>query len=157
MLTATRMATPPRARADLCKPSNWAIAQLPGLSTQDEASLIACGIQTTFQLLQKTQTIAQRQTLATQIQSPVQRINKWMALAHLACIPSVGCQYCGLLLHAGVTSPTQLAAIPVARLHRQMLRLQIATMQRPDLCPGLDQVSQWVEQAKLLAIRLRQG
>jgi hypothetical protein len=31
-----------------------------------------------------------------------------------------------------------------------MLKLHVAMMQRPDLCPRLEQVAQWVEQARWL-------
>jgi hypothetical protein len=128
--------------------SNWAIAQLPGLSAQDQSRLAACGIQTTFQLLSQARTASQRQALATQLQTHTQYVNKWVALADLARIPAVGCQYCGLLLHAGISSPSQLAQTPLPRLHRQILKLQVAMMQRQDLCPSLNEVAQWIEQAQ---------
>lgn len=132
------------------QPSNWAIELLPGLSAQDQTKLIDCGIHTTFQLLQTTKTPLQRQALASHLQIHIQHINKWAALANLARIPAVGCTYCGLLLHAGISSPRQLAQTPLPRLHRQILKLQVAMMQRQDLCPGLDEVAQWIEQAKHL-------
>jgi hypothetical protein len=132
------------------QPQNWDIAQLPGLSQQDHRLLLSCGIQTTQQLLQRTRTAVQRQALASQLQVHLQWVNKWVALANLAQIPAVGCQYCGLLLHAGISAPTQLAETPVSRLHQQMLKLHVAMMQRPDLCPRLEQVAQWVEQARWL-------
>ncbi|HEY9641552.1 MAG TPA: DUF4332 domain-containing protein [Coleofasciculaceae cyanobacterium] len=140
-----------RDRPVACKSSNWAIAQLPGITAQDEANLVGCGIHTTFQLLQKAQTPDQRQTLATEMQVHIQHVNKWFALANLARIPAVGCQYCGLILHAGISSPIQLSQTPVARLHSQIMRLQVATLQRQDLCPGVGEVSQWIEQARQLA------
>ena len=68
----------------------------------------------------------------------------------MARIPSVGNQYCGLLLHAGIISVAQLAQTPFARLHRQITRLQVATIRRKDLIPPVEQVKQWVEQAKVL-------
>ena len=77
-------------------------------------------------------------------------INKWIALADLARVPSIGIQYCGLLLHAGVGSVVQLAQIPTHRLHKQILRLQVATMQRSDLCPAVDIVQQWIQEAKVV-------
>jgi hypothetical protein len=129
---------------------NWAIDRLPGLSEQDQSRLKSCGICSTGQLLQQSQTPAQRQALAAQLQIHVQHVNKWSALANLAQIPSVGCDYCGLLLHAGISSPAQLAQTPLPRLHRQILKLQVATMQRQDLCPSLDQVSVWIEEARQL-------
>ena len=144
---------PPKPKIVPLKPSNWAIAQLPGISSQDEASLVSCGIHTTFQLLQKAQTLDQRRILAAEMQIPIQHVNKWAALAHLACIPTVGCQYCGLLLHAGISSPGQLAQTPIAQLHQQVLKLQIATMQRQDLCPGFGEVARWIEQATQLQTR----
>ncbi|WP_144871794.1 DUF4332 domain-containing protein [Hyella patelloides] len=33
----------------------------------------------------------------------------WVTLANLVKITSVGCQYCGFLLHSGITSTTQLS------------------------------------------------
>jgi hypothetical protein len=136
------------SRPSSVQPSNWAIAQLPGLSPQNQAGLASCGIQTTLQLLQQTRTPAQRQALATQLQIHIQHLNKWVALANLARIPAVGCQYCGLLLHAGISSPAQLVQTPLPRLHRQILKFQVATLQRQDLCPPLEQVEQWIQQAK---------
>ncbi len=130
--------------------ADWSIDQLPGLSTDDHNRLIASGIHTTLQLLQQGKTPEKRGILASQLQIPIRHINKWVALADLARIPGVGCQYCGLLLHAGVASPTQLAKTPLDRLHRQMLKLQVATLQRRDLCPAIGEVEQWSQQARVL-------
>jgi hypothetical protein len=71
-------------------------------------------------------------------------------MANLARIPSVGCQYCGLLLHAGVASADQLAQMPVELLHQQILKLHVATMQRNDLTPSVDRVQKWIQQARLV-------
>jgi predicted flap endonuclease-1-like 5' DNA nuclease len=132
---------------------NWAIAQLPGLSSQDQAHLAEQGIETTQQLLKTAWTADDRQALATQLQIHIHHVNKWFALANLARVPSVGCQYCGLLLHAGISNPAQLAQLSPANLHRQILRLKVTTEQRPEDCPGFDQVVQWIEQARQLCIR----
>jgi predicted flap endonuclease-1-like 5' DNA nuclease len=121
---------------------------MPGLNLQDQTLLLNCGIETTQQLLHATRTPLQRQALANQMQTHLQRVNKWVALADLARIPAVGCRYCGLLLHAGISSPAQLAQTPLPRLHRQILKLQVAMMQRQDLCPSLDQMAEWIAQAK---------
>lgn len=51
---------------------------------------------------------------------------------------------CGLLLHAGVISVVQLAQIPTHRVYQQVLRLQVATLQRRDLYPAI-QFSKAVE------------
>ncbi len=129
---------------------NWAISTIPGLSTADQNQLQSQGIQTTFQLLRCTQTAEQLQSLATQLNTPIRFIKKWVALADLARIPIVGCQYSGLLLHVGVLSVRQLAQMPISKLHSQILRLQVSLLQTKEQCPDLGQVSQWINQAKQL-------
>ncbi|MGJ3248926.1 MAG: DUF4332 domain-containing protein [Elainellaceae cyanobacterium] len=131
--------------------SNWDILNLPGLDADHQRQLIQLGITTTCQLLQRTQTPAQRQNLASQLRVHPRHVAKWSALSDLARVPSVGCQYCGLLLHAGISSTQLLAQTPLPRLHKQVLKLQVATMQRQDLCPSLDQVSLWIQQARWVA------
>ncbi|MEG3966577.1 DUF4332 domain-containing protein [Microcoleus sp. T2B6] len=130
---------------------DWPIAHLPGLSKENQSQLEECSITTTGQLISLTKTQAAKVLLANQLQINIQYVNKWVAMANLARIPSVGCQYCGLLLHAGVASPAQLAQMPVERLHQQILRLHVATMQRNDLTPSVDRVQKWVQQARLVS------
>ncbi|HEY9798867.1 MAG TPA: DUF4332 domain-containing protein [Leptolyngbyaceae cyanobacterium] len=129
---------------------DWPIDQLPGLSQEEQSQLENCGIKTTASLVKQGKTLESRLALASKLQVHIQYVNKWIALADLARIPSVGTQYCGLLLHAGVGSVVQLAEIPTHRLHKQILRLQVATMQRRDLCPAIELVQQWNQQAKFL-------
>jgi hypothetical protein len=130
---------------------DWPIAHLPGLSKENQSQLEECSITTTGQLIRMTKTQAAKVLLANQLQINIQYVNKWVAMANLARIPSVGCQYCGLLLHAGVASPAQLAQMPVERLHQQVLRLHVATMQRNDLTPSVDRVQKWVQEARLVS------
>jgi predicted RecB family nuclease len=144
------MYTKPKTHRRATQPSDWSIEQLPGLTDQDQSNLRELGITTTGQLLQKANTPQARQVLANQLQIKAQYVNKWVVLADLARVPGVGCQYCGLLLHAGIGSVTQLAQTPAHRLHQQILRLQVATMQRRDLCPQVDEVAAWIRQAREL-------
>jgi Domain of unknown function (DUF4332) len=102
-------------------------------------------------LIAATRTPETKQALAGKLQIHSQHINKWVAMAELSSIPSVNCQYCGLLLHAGIASVSQLAQTPVHRLHQQILRLQVATMQRRDLCPSVEEVQLWIQQAKAIS------
>ncbi|MDZ7960244.1 MAG: DUF4332 domain-containing protein [Aulosira sp. DedQUE10] len=127
---------------------DWPIEQLPGLSQEEQSHLQNCGITTTGLLVKNGKTLEARVALANKLQVHIQYVNKWVALADLARIPTVGTQYCGLLLHAGIGSVAQLAQIPVHRLHKQILRLQVATMQRRDLCPAIELVQQWSYQAR---------
>ncbi|BAZ01073.1 hypothetical protein NIES37_50710 [Tolypothrix tenuis PCC 7101] len=128
--------------------SCWPIEQLPGLSPAEQSQLQNCGITTTGLLVKNGKTLEARVALANKLQVHLQYVNKWVALADLARIPTVGTQYCGLLLHAGIGSVAQLAQVPAHRLHKQILRLQVATMQRRDLCPAIELVQQWSYQAR---------
>jgi len=141
----------PKTHQSATQPRNWSIDQLPGLSVQDQCKLREWGITTTGQLLKKASTVQSRHALANQLQIKSQYVNKWVALADLARLPGIGCHYCGLVLHAGILSVTQLAQTPAHKLHQQILRLQVATMQRRDLCPGVDEVAGWIKQARELA------
>lgn len=135
------------------KPCYWSIDKLPGLPEKEQKLLQNLNIFTTKDLLAKTKTPQAKQTLGSLLQVNIKYVNKWVALADLARIPSVGCQYCGLLIHAGIASVKQLAQTPIHRLHPQIMRLQVATMQRKDLCPSVEIVTQWVMEAKLIGSR----
>lgn len=135
------------AKAIQVRSQNWAIQDLPGLDEAAQDLLMSQGIDTTLKLWQQTATATQRTTLANTLQLHPQYINKWAALANLARLPSVGCRYCGLLLHAGIASPAQLAQTPLQKVHQQILRLQVAELHRKDLCPSLQEVNQWVQEA----------
>jgi Domain of unknown function (DUF4332) len=133
--------------------SYWPIIELPGVDTKMTAELTAVGIINTKQLLTiNTQSSAtdnpHNSQLATIVSTRPGR--KLLALAQLAQIPSVGCQYCGLLLHAGVASIEQLSQTPPPQLHQLVLRLHVALLQRRDLTPRIDQVQNWVQQAKAI-------
>jgi hypothetical protein len=143
---------PPKhtATRNLIQACDWPIEQLPGLSQEEKSQLQNCGITTTGILVKQGKTPEARLALASKLQIHLQYVNKWVALADLARIPTVGTQYCGLLLHAGIGSVAQLAQVPSHRLHQQILRLQVATMQRRDLCPAIELVQQWSYQAQAI-------
>ena len=71
-------------------------------------------------------------------------------MADLARVPSVGCDYCGLILHSGIISVDQLSQTSVSFLHQQILKLQVATLQRKDLCPSPDVVKTWINEARTI-------
>jgi len=132
------------------RPSNWNLTELPGLSPTHRHQLAQVGIHTTSDLLSYSHSPSIRQGLATTLRLPPRYLNKWMALADLARLPSVGCQYNGLLLHAGIASVAQLAQTSLGRLHPLVKRLQVATLRRSDLCPGPEQMAVWIREARLL-------
>ncbi|MDV3000822.1 MAG: hypothetical protein N5P05_002428 [Chroococcopsis gigantea SAG 12.99] len=131
--------------------SYWHIEELPGLTGEEQADLKSRGILTTQHLLMQTQSLQGKDTLAGQLQLNPQHVRKWSALADLARIPSLGCQYCGLVLHSGIASVSQLRDTPIHRLHRQVVRLQVSTIGGRDLCPPIELVQQWIQQARSLS------
>ena len=130
--------------------SDWPIQDLPGLSPEEQAQLQNCGINTTEELIKRGKTPEERIVLAGKLQVNLHSVNKWVVLAGLARVPSVGTQYCGVLLHAGVISIAQLAQTPTHRLHRQVMRLQVSTLHSRDLCPAVELVQQWSHQAQAM-------
>ncbi len=129
---------------------DWSISDLPGLNKLEQALLQKVGITTTGQLLKLAPDAATKQQLAINLGTKVQYVNKLVALADLARLPGVGCQYNGLLLHTGIISVKQLAQIPAHKIHQQLLRLHVATLQRRDLCPDLAQIQGWIRQSQEL-------
>ena len=129
---------------------DWSISDLPGLNKPECASLAQLGIITTGQLLTVAPDAATKMKLAIELGTKIQFVNKLVALADLARLPGVGCQYNGLLLHTGIISVRQLAQMPAHKIHQQLLKLHVATMQRRDLCPDLAQVQGWIKQANEL-------
>ena len=127
---------------------DWSIGDLPGLNKPECLLLQKLGIATTGQLLAVAPDAATKHQLAMSLGTKIQYVNKLVALADLARLPGVGCQYNGLLLHIGIISVKQLAQMPADKIHRQLLRLQVATLQRRDLCPDLDRVQTWIGQAR---------
>ena len=130
--------------------SDWPIEQLPGLSKINQEQLKSLGINNTQDLLKITKTKENKQHLANQLKCQLQLINKWAALADLARVPSVGCDYCGLILHSGIISVDQLSQTSVSFLHQQILKLQVATLQRKDLCHSPDVVKTWINEARTI-------
>jgi predicted flap endonuclease-1-like 5' DNA nuclease len=126
---------------------DWSISDLPGLNKPEQTSLAELGIVTTGQLLTVAPDAATKQKLAINLGTKIQYVNKLVALADLARLPGVGCQYNGLLLHTGIISVKQLAQMPAHKIHQQLLKLHVATLQRRDLCPNLAQVQGWIKQA----------
>ena len=130
---------------------NWAIADLPGLSEEQQNLLTSNGINTTYQILLATQTKQQKHEFASKLQIHPQYVSKWIALADLARLKTVGVTYCGLILHCGIVSVTQLASTPFSRLHQSIVKLHVANMRRRDLVPSVVLVKEWVTEAKKLS------
>jgi hypothetical protein len=57
-----------------------------------------------------------------------------------------------MLLHVGIASVSQLSQMSTHKLHQQILKLQVSTMRRRDLCPTVDLVNKWIQQAQFLSL-----
>jgi hypothetical protein len=125
---------------------HWPIASLPGVDEKLQQDLAALGITDTQRLLKVSE--AKHVALAAELEQPLRQLKKIMALASLAQVPAVGCEYCGLLLHGGIASIEQLSSTRPQLIHRSILRLHVGLLQRRDLTPTVDRVQLWVEQAK---------
>jgi hypothetical protein len=130
---------------------NWPINDLPGLQEPELSLLLTMGIDTTSKLLNQASDRENQVKLAARLGTKAQVINKLVALADLARLPSVGCQYNGLLLHAGAISTLQLATMQPDKLHHKILRLYVSLLQRRDLCPDLAIVKNWIAEAQQLS------
>jgi hypothetical protein len=130
---------------------NWPIEKLPRLDAISRSRLQALGIHTTKDLLEKGQTSAGKSAIAQTLQQKPQQINKWLIMADLARIESVGCDYCGLLLHGGVASIAQLSQMHPQTLHGKILRLQVSLFKRKDCCPPVETVQKWIVDARQMA------
>ncbi|BAQ59638.1 hypothetical protein GM3708_43 [Geminocystis sp. NIES-3708] len=117
----------------------------------DVKSLKSLGINTNLELLKFTVNSQKQQELALKIGVNHKNILKWIVLADLSRLESVGSEYCGLILHSGILSTAQLSQITASQLHRQVLRLQVATLRRKDLCPSLSLVQTWIKEAKIMS------
>ncbi len=132
------------------KSCDWSIDKLPGISSEEQNLLIKHGISTTQILLSKTLTSQAKNSLAARLKIPVKYIQKWSALSDLARIPSVGCQYSGVILHCGIASVVQLAQTPLQKLYSRVSRLYVANTQKRELTPSVALVKQWITEAKLI-------
>ena len=140
------------SKSSAIKSHSWSIEKLPGLSQKDQILLRENGINTTRKLLEMTQTSEEKLILASQLKINLQYVKKWVALADLARVPTVSCEYCGMLLHVGIASVSQLSQMSTHKLHQQILKLQVSTMRRRDLCPTVDLVNKWIQQAQFLSL-----
>lgn len=130
-----------------------ALSDLPGMQKTDIDKLQNLGITDTKQLLTIGKNKQARELLAQKIGVNARYVHKWFALADLASLPSVGIEYCGLILHSGILSVVQLSQCQPHQLQRQILRLQVANLRRRDLCPSFSLIQTWIQEAKNLSSR----
>jgi hypothetical protein len=136
-------------------PPTYPLADLPGMTPDYVRQLSGLGLTNTRQLCQVGRSSEHSRALAARLKLPQRYITKWVVLSALAHVPTVGCEYNGLLLHAGVSSVEQLAQSSTQTLYPRLKRLYVATLQRSDLCPSPDQVTLWIQNARATLVRQR--
>lgn len=139
----------------MIKATYWKIDQLPGISVKDQKQLRILGINNTQDLLKQTPTLDHQQSLANQLKISVRYVKKWVAMASLAQIPSVGCRYCGLLIHCSILSISQLASTPLPTLQRQIQKLYLVTQQKREEQPPTGMIQTWLKEARILQHSLK--
>lgn len=117
------------------QPYYCGIEELPGLKPTEIELLKSYGIVSSKELIERAATFRDRQNLANSLKLRLESVNKWLALADLARVPSINCQYCGLVLHSGIVSLSQLTHASIPRLHQQLVRLSVATTRRKTYPP----------------------
>ncbi len=137
-----------RIQLDIQK--NWLIEVLPGLNHEDCQKLKQCGIETTLELCKRTRKRSSRHDLATQMQISIRDITQWGVMADLSRVPSVGCQYCTLLLQVGTYSVRQLAQVSWHDLRKRVAQVQMRATQQPKLSLDPELMAQWIQEAQQL-------
>ncbi|MEM1369428.1 MAG: DUF4332 domain-containing protein [Cyanobacteria bacterium P01_H01_bin.15] len=127
--------------------ADWPLENLPGLKAPEYKQLLSLGLKTTQDLLRATGQSSQVLAIAKRLELKPSYVQKWSALANLAQIPSVGCQYAGLILHSGIVSIAQLAEVPPVQLHRRLMRLELGLTRDRTRCPSQAVMHQWRQEA----------
>jgi hypothetical protein len=127
--------------------------QLPAVSDETAEKLQQLGIVTNLDLLRSAGLKSQWQTLAEQAGVTVQQINRWVVLADLSRVPSIGAVYANFLLQIGICSTLQLANTPIGDLQRQVTRYQMPILKQASLCPDMGLIATWSTQAKQLKVK----
>ena len=125
------------------------IEEIEGIGPTFAKKLVDAGIKTTDDLLEAGTTPKERETLATKTDISEKLILQWVNLADLMRIKGVGEEYSDLLEEAGVDTVVELATRNADNLHAKILEVndEKKLVRRP---PTLDEVKDWVDQAKVL-------
>lgn len=125
------------------------VEEIEGIGPEYAKKLGEVGIKTTDDLLEAGGTKDGRKTLAEKTGIPEKLILEWVNLADLFRIKGIGEEYSDLLEEAGVDTVAELARRDPANLHAKILEVnkEKKLVRRP---PTLNQVTDWVNQAKKL-------
>ena len=130
-------------------PSSPRIIEIEGIGPLYKTKLNAQGIKTTDDLLDACGTKKGRKELALKTGISETIILEWVNMADLFRIRGIGEEYSDLLEETGVNTVVQLARRNPENLHASIVGVNETKnlVRRP---PSLNQVNDWIEQAKLL-------
>ena len=126
------------------------IAEIKGLDEAIKDKLGADGIVTIEDLLAQTDTRAEHDVLAKKLGVDVRELTEWKNRADLMRIDGVGREFANLLEEGGVDSCKELQHRVPENLHATLTQVnqEKNVAQRT---PGLEQIRDWIAQAKTLA------
>lgn len=125
------------------------LTEVEGIGEAYAGKLISCGLMTQEQLLDLGATALGRQTIAVESGINPKLIMNWVNRADLARIKGVGSEYADLLENSGVDTVPELAQRNPSNLYHKMIEVNEKKKLVRNL-PSIKQVTDWVEQAKLL-------
>ena len=125
------------------------IEEIEGIGSTYAERLVEAGIKTTEDLLEAGSTPKGRADLAAKTGISGKLILEWVNLADLMRVKGIGEEYSDLLEEAGVDTIAELAQRNADNLHAKMREVneEKQLVRRP---PTLNEVKQWIEQAKKL-------
>ncbi len=125
------------------------VEDIEGIGPTYAKKLVDAGIKTTEALLEAGTTPKERANLAAKTGISEKLILEWVNLADLFRIKGVGEEYSDLLEEAGVDTVAELATRSADNLHAKILDInkEKKLTRRP---PTLDDIKQWISQAKKL-------
>jgi predicted flap endonuclease-1-like 5' DNA nuclease len=129
------------------------IREMKGVGAEVVAALSSHGIQNSEQLLTALRTPADRRTMATKLNVDNTVVTEMANRADLARINGIGSVFGDLLEMAGVDTVRELAQRRPDNLHAKIVAVNTANQVAGRL-PTLDQVTDWVNQAKSLPTAL---
>ena len=125
------------------------IEEIEGIGSTYAQKLGEAGVKTTDDLLETGGTRKGREDLSKKIEISPKLIMEWVNLADLFRIKGVGEEYSDLLEEAGVDTVVELSRRNPENLHAKILEVN-AEKKLVRRLPTLNEIKDWVEQAKKL-------
>lgn len=115
--------------------------------------LVAAGVRTTGELIQRCGTAEGRAEIAARTGAPAEAILNWVHLADLMRIDGVGRQFAELLEATGVGTMTALRAKHAERLETELRRVN-GQKKIAKTTPSAMMLERWIDQARTLPHRV---